>query len=141
MMVCKACPWSRKCWPGALGGSPPGVYVGQVGGPFWLPCHESNNYAGKASDVNAVRECAGAATFRANIGRKVLPSGLLLLPADKDVCFATLAEFYAHHAGISVEQAEQLLTDEKVAELARKQLNDAHVRMQLKERKEAHHGT
>lgn len=135
MTPCRGCPFARKCVPGALGGSPPEVYVGQAVGPFWLPCHESKDYAGKASDVNEVRECAGAAIFRANIGRKVLPSGLLLLPADKEICFATLAEFYAHHAGLSVEDAELLLTDERVAELARKELNDANVRIELKRRK------
>lgn len=134
MKPCKACPWIRASEPGYLGGSEAEVYVGQAVLPFWLPCHSSANYEGKASDVNAVVECAGAAMFRANIGVK-LPPSLLSMPADQEVAFGSLAEFYAHHKGIPVAVAEKILTDAKIRELAEKELNDANVRMQLKRKK------
>jgi len=133
---CDECPWSKAVKSGALGGSHPDVYVGQVVGPFWLPCHMSKNYAGKMSDVNDTQDCRGAATFRANI--KVKPAkGLLELPPDNgETCFSSLAEFYAHHRGITVEAAKAILTDERVCELAVKALTDANVKMQKRYHKE-----
>ena len=112
------------------------MYVGQAVLPFWLPCHSSANYCGKASDVNNVTQCVGAATFRANIGmtRAQLPEPLALHPENKKLVFSTLAEFYAHHKKISVIEAQDILTDEKIKELTQKQLKDKNVRVQLKRR-------
>lgn len=132
---CGGCPFYRKCEKGALGGSPPEVYVGQIVMPFWLPCHQSQNYRGKSSDVNEVSECAGAAIMRANIG--VQPRApLLALPPNKELVFATFAEFYEHHTDgeITKEQAEEMLTPERVTEMALEQWHNAQVRVQMKRR-------
>jgi len=134
MKPCPACPWVRNSEPGALGGSPAETYVGQAILPFWLPCHSSANYAGKASDVNQVQECAGAAIFRANIGVKS-PDALLSMPADREIAFSTPAEFYAHHRRIKLADAERILNADKIEELALRQLYETNVRMQLKRRK------
>ena len=134
---CKECPWARTVEPGRLGGSPPEVYIGQAVLPFWLPCHESANYEGKASDVNQVQECHGAAIFRANIKDKIIADNdaLLHLPEDRDLVFSTLAEFYAHHRGISVEVAQRILTDAATRRLAEMAWTDKNVLAQLKKRK------
>ena len=136
---CKECPFARTIEPGRLGGSPPEVYVGQAVLPFWLPCHESANYEGKASDVNQVQECHGAAIFRANIKDRIIADNdaLLHLPEDRESVFASLAEFYAHHHGISVRVAEWVLTDDCVRRLAESARNDRNVRAQLKKRRSA----
>lgn len=138
MNPCKECPWSRKTRPGALGGSPAEVYVGQVVLPFWLPCHSSANYRGKASDVNEVTQCVGAATFRTHLGltHPQIPDALMLLPANHERVFSNLAEFYAHHKKISLAQAHEILTPAMVMGLVRREMSDPKVRMQLKRREQ-----
>ena len=106
---CKSCPFSRKVTPGELGGSPASKFIGQVFGPFWLPCHCSPGYEGNRSNPKH-SQCAGAAIFRANIGRaELLPPQLHKLPADAELVFASAAEFLAHHAGVTVEDAAGVL--------------------------------
>ena len=79
---CGGCPFARvnsneKPNPG---GSTPEVYLGQTRGPFWLPCHKDRNYEGKKSDPSKVKQCGGAAIFRANTGpRYKLPPNYILL--------------------------------------------------------------
>lgn len=132
---CHACPFARHCKPGALGGSHPDVYVGQAPLPFWLPCHQSDNYRHKESDVNEVEQCAGAAIFRSNIGvADRMPSSLLSLPRDTARVFATLADFYAHHTGRSRIELAKMLTPEYVAAMMDKEWNDAQVRAQIYKR-------
>jgi len=140
MTPCKDCPWSRAITPSArkdtLGGSRPEVYVGQIMLSFWLPCHNSPKYCDKASNVNEVSQCVGAATFRSNIGltRAQIPEPLLLLPENHELVFSTLAEFYAHHKCYQLSDAVKILTPQKVAEFVFRQATDPNVRMQLKRR-------
>lgn len=106
--ACPQCPFSKQCEPGALGGSPPEVYVGQAFGPFWLPCHLHSDFDDPAWKSDTEKpQCAGAAIFRANLGiDSRLPPQLHRLPpgSDPDV-FATFTEFLMHHAGLSREEA------------------------------------
>lgn len=129
MKPCKECPFWKGIKPGLLGGSTPEVYVGQIVLPFWLPCHCAANYRGRETDVNAVTQCAGAAIMRANIGAPPR-RGLLSLPPSPE-SFSSIPEFYAHHTGATLEQAQAYLTAPKVAELAQKEWNDPRVRMQV----------
>ena len=131
---CAGCPWGRR--EPTLGGSPVETYVGQIALGFWLPCHCSANYRAKASDVNEVAQCAGAAIFRSNIGvADRMPSGLLSLPRDTARVFATLADFYAHHTGRSRIELAKMLTPEYVAAMMDKEWNDAQVRAQIYRRR------
>ena len=97
---CKSCPFSRRCEPGELGGSPVETYLGQITGPFFLPCHAVDGYKGNDTKLeDEVGQCAGAAIFRSNIGVSgMMPDQLLKLEAgsDPDV-FNTLEEFVQHH--------------------------------------------
>lgn len=117
---CGGCPFGRvndneKPNPG---GSKPEVYLGQVRGPFWLPCHNDKNYAGKESHPSIVKQCAGVAIFRSNIEMPYkLPDNLLQLPPDHDRVFSTPAEFYSFYTGCSIEEAETLLTREYLDKL------------------------
>lgn len=102
---CKGCPFRKDIKPGELGGSAPKVYVAQAVLDFWLPCHEAVNYRGKASNFEEVSQCAGAAIFRSNAGCPPRNRRLLSLPSDTGTVFASLAAFYAHHSGITLEAA------------------------------------
>ncbi len=81
------------------------------------PCHRPKNYNGKAcmhepDPLAEHAECAGSAIYRANLGRaELMPKTLLRLPADKESCFASHAEFLAHHTGLAIEVAESLLQE------------------------------
>lgn len=98
--ACPECPFSRKSTRGALGGSPIGTYLGQIIGPFFMPCHMARDYKGNdtpLSDKHA--QCAGAAIMRANlkIGH-LMPDPLLKLEHSSDPnVFDTLEEFILHH--------------------------------------------
>lgn len=108
--ACPECPFSKRCAPGALGGSDPAVYIGQINGPFWLPCHLHKGYKDKETKPEDVCQCAGAAIFRANLNISFPKLPLLQLPPDngEDV-FKDYAEFLMHHMNISRFIAEQLL--------------------------------
>ena len=104
---CDACPYSPGVTPGALGGSDPAVYIGQGHGAFWLPCHKTCDFGDPEWKTNysGTQQCAGAAIYRANIKRDALmPAQLLKLPAS-DQAFESAAKLYAHHKGISLEEA------------------------------------
>lgn len=107
--ACPQCPYSRACAPGALGGSPVEVYVGQITGPFWLPCHLHSDFDDPGWKTAIEKpQCAGAAIFRANLGidGEQLPAALHRLPAGSDAnVFATLEEFVAHHLEINLAEA------------------------------------
>jgi hypothetical protein len=111
---CKECPYSKTVTPGALGGSDPEVYVGQGHGPFWLPCHKTCDF----SDPNwkqdySAQQCAGAAIYRANIERANIMPGSLHKLDKSDLAFGSPEELYAHHKGISLEEATEHLKNRK----------------------------
>lgn len=108
---CSQCPWIRTVEPNALGGSDALVYIGQVHGPFFLPCHHDCDF----SDPNwkekvDTQQCAGAAIFRANVGiESMMPDFLHKLPADEEAVFSNAAQFIAHHRKVSIEEAGKIL--------------------------------
>jgi hypothetical protein len=123
---CKDCPFRRV--HGVLGGSEPEVYLGQVCLPnFWLPCHRTPGYQGKESMFEETLQCAGAATFRANIGVNPVPP-LLQVPADTQWVYRDPAEFYAHYKGITVVAARAVITPRFMATLTIKELTDRQLR-------------
>ena len=102
---CPTCPFRRTTKSGELGGSPVGTFIGQVNGPFWLPCHSCTNY----SDPNwktdySTPQCAGAAIFRSNVGWKG-SAKLATLPADRTLVFGSFQEFLAHHHPMTLNLA------------------------------------
>lgn len=109
---CASCPFRRSVEPGTLGGSPPETFIGQAFACFWLPCHEQAEEVepGRHRYTNDTPQCAGAAIYRANAHANIRNGDRILrLEADKDLVFASPAEFLAHHKGITLEAAEDLL--------------------------------
>lgn len=105
---CKECVFRRDSSPGEMGGSPPGTYIGQSEGPFWIPCHLSTNYDDPnwKSDLKKP-QCAGAATYRANLGiDHKMPDFLERRQPDHEAVFSEHREFLAHHCQIPIDQAE-----------------------------------
>jgi len=109
---CSECPFARKSTPGALGDKPgvgPGTFIGQAHGPSFLPCHLRYDDKPLHSRMD-LPQCAGAAIYRANTDTaKLLPAGLMELPADTELVFATPEEFLAHHGKMPLEDARKLL--------------------------------
>lgn len=101
---CKECPFARHCTPGATGGAPAVVYVGQAHAPMYLPCHMSAGYAEDRNDFSNP-QCAGAAIYRANLDALAdwpehLKRRLHVLPADPTGAtgaFRTPEDLLAHH--------------------------------------------
>lgn len=136
---CKACPFSRACPPGKTGGSDPAIFVGQAVGPFWLPCHQTQNF----KDPNwkndmSVRQCAGAAIFRANVGVAesiaAVAEQLLRLPADTGLVFHSFAELLAHHRQVSIDEAEKSLEITTPRDLLRIELNKIEAKRHITKR-------
>ncbi len=107
---CSTCPFQRSCEPGELGGSPTETFIGQAFGGFWIPCHECMDYTDPDWRLQyAANQCAGAAIYRSNCHPAERPPDLLTLPENKELVFATPAEFFAHHKGIPLEDAQRIL--------------------------------
>lgn len=123
---CPSCPFSRWVTPGALGGSSTSAYVGQVYGPFVLPCHSHYGSDGKGSTPETckdVPQCAGAAVMRTHLQLN-LPEELPRLPANPDV-FSDMAEFVGHHLQVSVERVREGLTEDYLRVLVQDQIDKA----------------
>ena len=107
--ACGACPFKRNSFSEkpSPGGSHPFVYLGQIRGPFWLPCHKDKDYTGKGSDPAVVSQCRGAAIFRSNLDTPYkLPEQLLSLEKDTGDVFSNESEFLQHYLDIDEETAK-----------------------------------
>lgn len=108
---CPTCPFRRTCTPGALGGENPATtFIGQAFGNFWIPCHEQIDYTDRNWRTNYdTPQCAGVAIYRSNAHPAERKGMNIVLPADKDLVFASPAEFLAHHMHLPLEVAQLYL--------------------------------
>lgn len=83
---CSDCPFSRESLPGWLGGSTAEEWMRDVFGEGFFLCH-----------VLEGAECAGAAIFQANNGKRPRNPDQLHLPKDTVHVFADRDEFMEHH--------------------------------------------
>jgi hypothetical protein len=123
---CDECPFNRRVKPGALGGSDPLRYIGQAEAGFVIPCHKTIDYSDpewNTKCLGTASQCAGLAIYRANCGINLeqapanvviktmgaTPGVQLELPANRELVFASHAEFLSHHVGIPLEVCTELL--------------------------------
>ncbi len=130
---CAECPFARDNRAGKHLYTPERI-VAQAHGPFVLPCHSEPGYkmAGfdNAAEIAECGQCAGAAVFRSNVGvAGRMPKEIHVLPADPAAVFATPAELYASYYGITTAEAEAVLRETPVAELLRRELENANNRV------------
>lgn len=83
---CGDCPWARTALPGWLGGLTADAWLAGAHGDDTIECHTLTG-----------AQCAGAATYRANVCKLPRAKDALRLPADREHVFADRAEFLAHH--------------------------------------------
>lgn len=119
--TCKTCPFNRATEPieENLGGSSVETYVGQITGPFWLPCHEDPLYNGTANNMGEVKICRGAAKLRSKLSHADMFKHALIA-AQHDThneVYDSIAEFYGAYKGISEAEADFELTPERITEL------------------------
>jgi len=83
--ACSDCPWSRDSLNGWLGGNTAQEWISFAHGEVYIPCH-----------VLEGAECAGAAIYRANVGKRTRIETMILQPDTKTV-FSNPQEFLDHH--------------------------------------------
>lgn len=98
---CSDCPFRRESLPGWLGRLSVRDWLAAAHGEATIECHALHHGVG-GRRVGPLH-CAGAAIYRANVGKR-LREPRFVLPRDEVVCFASPREFEEHHR--SVEQID-----------------------------------
>lgn len=83
---CSDCPFARTAFPGWLAGMTPEEWLAMVHGETKIDCH-----------TKIPAQCAGSAIYRGNMCKRPRDSSVLVLPANREIVFATPMEFQGHH--------------------------------------------
>lgn len=86
---CVDCPWARSAVQGWLGNMSAEEWLQAAHGESKIDCHVHTN-----------QQCAGCATYRANVCKTPRYTEILRLSVDRARCFATPTEFLEHHARV-----------------------------------------
>jgi hypothetical protein len=89
---CVDCPFGRIALQGWLALMTPEEWLLVAHGEGRMECHTMQELSGQPW------QCAGAATFRANIYKVARDDSILILPKNKKLVFATDQEFWDHHS-------------------------------------------
>ena len=106
---CSDCPWARDALNGWLGGNTAHEWIIMAHGETPIECH-----------VHPDVQCAGAAIYRANVGKVPRDRTLLVLPADPAIVFANAGEFHEHHG----KTPERKLKERQMAKRDRNKVPD-----------------
>lgn len=121
--VCNDCPWRRVATPGWLGPHDAVEWLEMIHGETPIACHQTivSNEEGEGDwEHESMRQCRGAAIFRANVAKHPRQPSVALGPADDETVFSTNAEFIAHHTG------REMTDEEVVAAMLRKNARKKH---------------
>lgn len=88
---CSDCPWRRDSLPGWTGDMTADEWLQAAHGEANIQCHTRKAAHGQHW------QCAGVATYRANVCKTPRDRYIMTLPADRENVFATPAEFQKHH--------------------------------------------
>jgi hypothetical protein len=92
---CAECPWRREAERDYLGPHTAGEWVELAHTDSPIACHLTIN--GLFQDWSELRQCAGAAIFRANVYKTPRHPKVAKLPRDEATVFASDEEFIEHH--------------------------------------------
>lgn len=98
---CNECPWRRKAAPGYLGPMDPDEWLEAAHSDVAIACHKSikEAQAGVGDwDHPVIRQCRGAAIFRANVCKSPRDPEVVTGPVDRESVFSNNREFKEHHA-------------------------------------------
>lgn len=128
---CTGCPFSRTGHPEKDGHVDPMALIGQTRGPFLLPCHQEPRYEEeRQGEIYQKAQCAGAATYRSNIGiSDLFPASFHILPEDHDKVFSNPAELLAYYENITIAEAQARLRERTPEQLMRAELAKQEVRV------------
>lgn len=112
---CGECPFGAATKPKTTGGAHPFTYLGQVRGPFLLPCHMQIGYAENKKKPTTL-QCSGAAQFR---GRLIEEKGFsfpdsLAIQTPTEAVVRNTTELTAKLSGLSIE-ATNAVFEEMIA--------------------------
>ena len=98
-LPCDECPWRRGSVPGHTGPMSPQEWAQAAHGEAPIACHKTvRGDDGDWNDPGQMRQCAGAAQFRANIHKQPInPTVAVAGERDTDTVFGWHDEFIAHH--------------------------------------------
>lgn len=98
---CNECPWRRVAVAGYLGPYTALDWVKIAHGESAIACHKTidSNKAGESWDQEGLRQCRGAAIFRANGFKEPHNESIATGPQDCDTVFHDGIEFIRHHTG------------------------------------------
>ena len=90
---CNDCPWRKNATPGWLGPHSAKQWVRMAHGETPIACHETIKFDGS---WEGAKQCAGAASFRANVAKRPRDPAVALGPRREDV-FETTEDFVEYH--------------------------------------------
>lgn len=95
---CVECPWRRESTPGHLGPHSAEEWALGAHGESAIACHMTIKRPIEAEwDDPGLRQCKGAAIFRANVLKLPRDPAIAVGPRDTDKVFSNNAEFITHH--------------------------------------------
>lgn len=107
---CNDCPWRREATPGWLGPHTPKDWIKIAHGEQPIACHQTivTEPGEERGDWEhpQMRQCRGAAIFRANVCKNPRHPEIETGPGDTESCFATNDEFLEHHGGGPMEPGD-----------------------------------
>ena len=102
LQPCSECPWRRRSAPGWLGPMTAQQWIGTVHSDAPIACHmtvtevDEEGHGDWAAD--GIRQCRGAAMFRANVCKNPRHEHIETGPHDTVRVFANNNEFLEHHS-------------------------------------------
>lgn len=96
---CDQCPWRREAMPGFLGPHGAKEWAEMAHDDIPIMCHKTLRHGQHDFDDPEIRQCRGAAIFRANIHKRPRNPTAETGPRDTKTVFSWDNEFIDHHEG------------------------------------------
>lgn len=92
---CNDCPWRRNAIAGWLGPHTASEWLDIAHGESAIACHQTIDHNGQ--DWSELKQCRGAAIFRANVAKLPRNPKVAVGPEDHEHVFSSSKEFLEHH--------------------------------------------